>query len=594
MRTMSGSRSAALSIVSAAVCAASAACASAGGGPAAHPMRASVHVEPPVVASRPTTSTAPTTAGTSTQNEPTSGTLGAPAAPVLAAPQGGMQPALSPAPERRIRELDVPPGTPVATAVAQIAAQAGLTATIDPDVRGTTSAHLRNVSVDEALRQLVAPSGATFQIQGSVLRVVPVRMATRTFHLDYVALSRVGTMTTLVQRRLSNNVAGYSGYGPQVGTSTGALGGLNAAAASGGDVLSAQSVADIWQEIRVALIGIMQAGQPVAHVTTQANPMEQASAAAASTQATGGFGSGAASIPFPDGSSLVISPISGLINVTAMPDRLAAVEAFINDFQASVLRQVVIEAKIVEVDLSNSYQYGIDWSVVSKAASGKYGVTLSSSPNVQTSGNAGNIAFTVNSGSTQINAVLTALSTQGDVSVLSNEKTTALNNQRAIFDVSTDEVFFSVTRTPLFGPTGAVVETQSSIIPQQISVGVVLDVLPQISADNVLTMDIRPAVTSIDHVDSITTSDGTSASAPVIARREGDTIARMRAGETMVIGGLVQTRHDHTVSGIPLLKDIPLLGKAFQHIDNTDTRSELVVFLTPTIISGQPMAGPGR
>ena len=584
-KTMSGCRSTVLSVVSAVFCAA---CASAGGGAAAHPVHASVHVEPPVTSQPTTTATAGSGAATANAS-----TTAAPAAPELMAPQTSRQPALVPAPERRIRELDVPPGTPIATAVAQIAAQTGLAIMIDPAVHGTTSAHLRNVTIDEALRQLVASSGATFQVQGSVLRVIPIRMETRTFHLDYVALSRVGTMSTIVQRRLSNNTAGYT---PQVGATAGmgALGVANAAAASGGDVLSAQSVADIWQEIRVALIGILQAGQPVAHVTTQAGPGEQANGAAATLPGGGGFSSGAASIPFPDGSSLVISPISGLINVTAMPDRLAAADAFINDFQASVLRQVVIEAKIVEVDLSHSFQYGIDWSAVSKSASGKFGITLSSSPNVQTTGNTGNIAFTLTGGSTQINAVLTALSTQGDVSVLSNETTTALNNQRAIFDVSTDEVFFSVTRTPLFGPTGAVVETQSSIIPQQISVGVVLDVLPQISADNILTMDIRPAVTSIDHVDSITTSDGTSASAPVIARREGDTIARLRAGETMIIGGLVQTRHDHTTSGIPVLSDLPLIGKAFQHIDNTESRSELVVFLTPTIVSGQPMAVPAR
>ena len=231
---------------------------------------------------------------------------------------------------------------------------------------------------------------------------------------------------------------------------------------------------------------------------------------------------------------------------------------------------------------------------MSNSASGKYGVVLRSDPNVRQTGNAGNVAFTFRGGTTQISAILTALESQGNVSVLSNEKTTALNNQRAIFDVTTDEVFFNVTRSPLLGTNGGVVTTQTSIIPQQISVGVVLDVLPQISAENVLTMNIRPAVTSIARVDSITVSDGSTASAPVIARREGDTIARLRAGETMVIGGLVQTRKDHQRSGIPVLRDLPLVGGLFTHIDDTETRSELVVFLTPTIISGQPATSGGR
>jgi type II secretory pathway component GspD/PulD (secretin) len=174
---------------------------------------------------------------------------------------------------------------------------------------------------------------------------------------------------------------------------------------------------------------------------------------------------------------------------------------------------------------------------------------------------------------------------------LSNEQTTALNNQRAIFQVTSDEVFFNVTRTPLLGPNGAVVSFQSSVTPQVVSVGVVLDVVPQISADNVLTMNIRPAVTSVTSVERIRLSDGTTASAPNIARREGDTVARLRVGETMMIGGLVQSRTDKSVSGVPVLKDIPFIGKAFQRVDDVESRSELVVFLTPTIIAGQTGAG---
>jgi MSHA biogenesis protein MshL len=346
-------------------------------------------------------------------------------------------------------------------------------------------------------------------------------------------------------------------------------------------------VADIWQEMRIALSGIIQAGQPqAAGAANQLNNPANAN----NNNNNGGLGTGASSIAFPDGSNLVISPISGLISVTAMPTKLAEVEKFIEDFQASVLRQVLIEAKIVEVNLSNTFKFGIDWDIVANTTSGKYGIALRSDPSVQTTGNAGNVNFTITGGNAQVNAVLTALNTQGNVSVLSNEKTSALNNQRAIFQVTTDEIFFSVTQTPLFGVNGGVISTQSSIIPQQISVGVVLDVLAQISAENMITMDIRPAVTNIDHVESITLSDGTTSNAPAIAKREGDTIARMRAGETMIIGGLVQTRKDHSVSGIPFLMDIPWLGKAFQHINITENRSELVVFLTPTIISGQPVS----
>lgn len=553
------------------------ACASAAGGPKAH---SSVHVEPQVDV---------------TQSGSAENASNTPAADntTTSLPRLRSAPALSAAPEQRISVLNLPTGTPIATAVTELGAKLGLSVTVDPEVRGTTSASLRNVTLDEALQQIVSRSGYAYQLQGTVLRVVPIHLESRTFHLDYVAISRVGTMSTIVQRRLTNTMATPL-QGAMYNGGNSANAGIGAYGQAGlGDQLTAQSVADVWQEIRVALAGILQAGQPQVRGPAGAGESATQNVSAPSLGANGTM-AGASSVGFPDGSSLVISPMAGLINVTAMPDKLEAVEDFINEFQASVLRQVLIEAKIVEVTLTKSFQFGIDWSVVSNSASGKYGVVLRSDPNVQQTGNAGNVAFTFRGGNTQVSAILTALESQGDVSVLSNEKTTALNNQRAIFDVTTDEVFFNVTRSPLLGTNGGVVTTQTSIIPQQISVGVVLDVLPQISAENVLTMNIRPAVTSIARVDSITVSDGSTASAPVIARREGDTIARLRAGETMVIGGLVQTRKDHQRSGIPVLRDLPLVGGLFTHIDDTETRSELVVFLTPTIISGQPATSGGR
>jgi MSHA type pilus biogenesis protein MshL len=548
-------------------------CASAARAPEMH---TSVRVEPATPAAA-----APTTRVV--QSAPPATEAALPDLPTLPASVSG--PTLASAPERRLLEVNIPPGTPIATAVAQIGREYGLSVSVDPAVQGTVQANLRNVSLTDALDHIVPANQARYQLQGGVLRVVPIRMEMKTFTLDYVAISRVGSMSTVVQRRLSNN-ASLSIPGASVVGLNGMASTLN----PDGDVLTAQSISDVWSDIRVALTGILRAGLPPTQTeqTTEV-PVSAPAGAVQSGVAVGG--PQASSTSFADGSVLIVSPSAGLITVTAMPDKLAAVERYIADFQASVLRQVMINAKIVEVKLDRESHFGIDWSVVTGSASNKLGIVLRSDSTIRSTGNAGNVAFTFTGGTTTINAVLTALESQGDVRVLSNEQTTALNNQRAIFQVTSDEVFFSVTRTPLIGPNGSVISLQSEVIPQQVSVGVVLDVLPQISADNILTMDIRPAVTNVTSVATVSLPDGTSASAPNIARREGDTIARLRAGETMMIGGLVQTRTDKTVSGIPGLKDIPFIGKAFQHIDNVESRSELVVFLTPTIITGQPVVG---
>jgi MSHA biogenesis protein MshL len=225
---------------------------------------------------------------------------------------------------------------------------------------------------------------------------------------------------------------------------------------------------------------------------------------------------------------------------------------------------------------------------VSKAGSKTF--TLSSNTTAST-GQTGNVAFSLPGGAAQVSAVLTALSTQGNVRVLTDARTTALNNARAVFDVTTDEVFFAETRTPLLSATGAVVGFSDNISPQQISVGIVLDVQPQISADNVLTMNIRPVVTSLNHVETFTGADGTTARFPVTDRREGDTMARVRNGETIIVGGLMQKQITQEYSGVPVLQDIPWIGKLFRHINNTENNVELVVFITPTVQAGQPGAG---
>ncbi|MHB1263417.1 MAG: hypothetical protein ACYC1S_03210 [Gemmatimonadaceae bacterium] len=455
----------------------------------------------------------------------------------------------------------------------------GLDFQIDPGVSGRVTTRLRGVTLDQALREIVRGRGLSWSVQDGILRVEPARLATRIFTLDYVALSRTGTATTVVQRRLSGSAVSGSGAG---GLSTS---GVNAAAMSqnpasfgtpGGDVISSVSVADLWEEARISLEGLV-----FSTATDSAGRTAQGARSAGAGARTGG----AYSRVDPDGTRLIINPMAGTILVTASIAKLAEVEAFIAAFEGSVQRQVLIEAKIVEITLDKSRSFGIDWNVV--AGRGNVGVSGGSS-NASSQGAGGaNIEFKLAAGSTQISAVLQALSTQGDVRVLSSPRVSALNNQRAVFDVTTDEVFFVVTRQPVLGPNGTAISFSTQIVPQQISVGIVLDVLTQIAPDNTLTMNIRPVVTSVARVEQIQLEDGSTARAPVVDRRETDTMARLRAGETVIIGGLMQTRFSRERRGVPGLKDIPILGALFSRTEDVERRAELVIFLTPTVIAGQ-------
>lgn len=470
---------------------------------------------------------------------------------------------------RRIQRFDAV-DQDLRTVVRALAESFGLSYRIDPAVTGMVTTSLQGVTLEEALASVVLPHGYSYQIENGVLNVGASKVQTRIFTLDYVALSRVGSSSTTIQRRLtSGGVVGANGSF----NNSGSFGG-------GADVISSTAVADLWNEISIALNGLIfdaaSATDSVSQITATGG-----NAATAGVNGQPALTGGASSRTASDGRRLIINPIAGTILVSASPAKLAEVATFISAFESSVQRQVLIEAKIVEVSLSKKYQFGIDWNLI--ASKGKFAMNL---------GNAvagtGNAQFTIGSGQNQLTAILNLLQSQGNVSVLSSPRVSALNNQRANFNVTRDEVFFAVTRQPVLGPTGGTIGFTTQINPQQISVGIVLDVLPQIGPDNTITMNIRPVVTSVARIETIKLEDGSEARAPVIDRRETDTMIRVRGGETVVIGGLMQTRRDKNTSGVPVLKDIPGVGKVFTSVTDETAKDELVIFLTPTILASSP------
>lgn len=460
----------------------------------------------------------------------------------------------------------------VTTVVRALAGRFGLQYQVDPGVRGLVNTTIRNATLPEALA-MILPQGTTWQISNGVLRVAPSRMETRIFSLDYVALSRIGTASTVIQRRL-----GTTGGGTNQGVSgaQGQLGGQSAfgsGVGGGADVISAVSVADVWEEIRVAVEALVF-DEPSTGATQQS-----AGSGVPGTQNSGLAGGRPFSRIAPDGKRLIINPIAGTITVSAFTPRLDEIDNFIRTFEASIQRQVLIEAKIVEVNLDRQNEFGINWNVVTRDwnAGISPGAAIGSS----------NVSLTLRNGPVQINAVLTALESQGDVQVLSSPRVSALNNQRAVFNVTRGEIVFSLNQQPVIGPNGTTGFT-TTVNPQQVNVGIVLDVLPQIGANNTVTMNIRPVVTSVASTARFETADGTVLQAPVIDTRESDTMARLRGGETIVIGGLMQNRREKIRSGIPVLGSIPLLGRLFSRTSEVERKAELVIFLTPTIIAGQP------
>lgn len=498
--------------------------------------------------------------------QPTTDAATAAALPTLPVIRGSALPG-GQGPGRQIQRLEVSDAD-LRTVVQGLADQFGLDYHIGPEVEGRVSARLHGVSLDSALAALVTPHGYAYELQDSVLRVTATRLKSRIFSLDYMSITRAGVGTTIVQRRLG--AAGtVGGLGAQMpgGGMTGAVGGA-------GDLIQSVQVTDLWEEIRTALEGLV---------------FDQADAARAADPPEGGGGIGATapgafSRVEADGRRLLVNPISGTVVVTASPEKLAEVAALLGAIEGSVQRQVLIEAKIVEVSLNRRFQFGIDWGIVGRLG----GV------DIRAGADQGGLSFSLRRREAaggigrEVDLVLRALGEQGDVRVLSSPRVSVLNNQRAVINVATDEVFFSIRRQPVFGPTGATIGFTTEIEPQQIAVGIVLDVFPQIGSNNTITMSVRPVITNLVRVEAIRLEDGTQATAPVIDRRETDTVVRARGGETIMIGGLMQNRRTESDAGIPILRDIPLLGRLFTSTRRETEKRELIIFLTPTIVAGQP------
>jgi type II secretory pathway component GspD/PulD (secretin) len=249
---------------------------------------------------------------------------------------------------------------------------------------------------------------------------------------------------------------------------------------------------------------------------------------------------------------------------------------------------------VVEVTLDRSKSYGIDWQAVLSTARGKisFSTTDQGALNNPTKDitSTNNASFNLGLGDLGLTAVLNALQSAGTVNVLASPSTAAMNQQKASFNVTREVPFFTVTRQPNINPiTGLPTGTfQDQATVQTAQIGIILDVLPQISSDNVITMSIRPSVTSLVSTQTITSGGITQAVLPTTDRRETDTMARVRSGETIMIGGLIQTQTTNDRHGIPVLMDIPLLGRLFSHTSVTEHHSEMVIFITPQIVSGQP------
>lgn len=421
-----------------------------------------------------------------------------------------------------------------------VARSAGYGLQIAPDVEGQVNVHLENVGLADALRALLEPIDLGYERRGGVLMVYRLGMVTRWFSFDYPVTQREGKGELRISGR---------------GQSQSESGGGGSQNQNESHVTSSAAMA-IWPEVMQALETLVFAR----------NRGESGASGAVVAQSL--------SLADEAGRSLLVSPMAGVIQATAEAKRLRQVETYLERMRTALRRQVAIEVKILEVAVTGEEHTGIDWTAVASEEN------LELTGRQRTTEGLGNPFFDFVIKGKSVSGLIEAISKQGTVKVVSTPRITTLNNQKAVVRIVTEEVFYNAQVEPPVVTDGVSTEPVIAYSASVVPVGFVLDVTPEVGEDDVITLNVHPTVTDIVRVETSPNED----SAPVLSVRELDTVGKVHDGETLVIAGFVTRGENDQQAGIPVLKDLPLLGRLFRRTVTKEIETEMVMLLTPVIL----------
>ncbi|MEC7942304.1 MAG: pilus (MSHA type) biogenesis protein MshL [Pseudomonadota bacterium] len=431
-------------------------------------------------------------------------------------------------------------------------------AAIHPSVSGKLTLNLTDVTLDEVLAVAQDMYGYDIEKRGKVIQVYPAGLRTVTIPVDYLQVKRAGrSLTTITTGTISNSNNGSSSSSNSDSNSSNAS---NNSTSSGGTEIETTSESDFWPQLEAA----------VAHL----------------------IGSG-------DGQSVVVTPQASVITVRAFPDEIREVREFLGVSQQRLQRQVILEAKIMEVTLSDGYQQGINWTKMFSSNGTNYTIGMGSIikdatgaiipdplPGMDPIGDAlGGQSNLVVSGSS-FEAVLSFMDTQGDLNVLSSPRVTAANNQKAVIKVGKDEYYVTDLSSAVGSGDNANVAPEVELTP--FFSGISLDVTPQIDDNGNVFLHVHPAVIEVEkQVTDINFGSTMGVVQLPLAKssiRESDSVIRAQDGDVVVIGGLMKSNNVDSTSKVPFLGDIPALGHLFRNTNQLTQKTELVILLKPTVV----------
>jgi MSHA biogenesis protein MshL len=450
---------------------------------------------------------------------------------------------------------------------------------VHPSIKDSISLNLKDVTVFEALDTIRELYGYEYKVQGARILIQPLGLQTRVFEVSYLLSQRKGR----TEVRISSGAVSDSPTPNIQGTTNTQLPGTQSSKALESSNVTTTSQSDFWTEVGSAVRAM---------VGTEG------------------------------GRNVVVSPQAGVVVVRAFPSELRGVEAFLKNMANVVERQVMLEAKIIEVELSDAYQTGVNWAAFASGDNSRFaGGVVRPGTALRPTGTLSSFTATNPDGSVAINSLLSAtpgsvsgsivtgpgtpgtlfglafqtsnfaalmsfLETQGKLQVLSSPRIATINNQKAVLKVGTDE-FFVTNVTTNVTTTGSTSTQSPTITVQPFFSGVALDVTPQIDKDHFITLHIHPSVSSvIEKTKDIDLGTAGNFRLPLASSNisETDTIVRVPNGNLVAIGGLMKETQVRDKGQVPGLGDVPVAGALFRNQRRESVKSELVILLKPTVI----------
>lgn len=511
---------------------------------------------------------------------------------------------------------------PVKEILFALARESKLNIDIHPSIQGRVTLNAVDQTLPAILERLAKQVDLTYKIEGNVLTIAPDQPVLRTYKVDYVNMARDTTGSIGVASEIASTGRAASGG---AGSSSG---GGSTTTNSSKTLVSSESKHRFWETL-IANIKDILAETDKEVIITRTGSTSQSPAptvvninAGQSTAAAPGAATAPASAAsLADtarereearkeyktlfAATVIANPEAGIINVRGTSKQHERVQEFLDQVMASAKRQVLIEATIVEVQLSDTYQAGIDWSRLNNAGHSGFQFEQTLGPNVSTDiagrfvgagrnalgtlTTAGIVAGYLNPVSSlgNIAASISLLQQFGDTKVLSSPKLMVLNNQTAVLKVVNNLVYFTIESevTPAT-VVGALPIVSVTTTPHTVPVGVVMSVTPQITDGGTVNINVRPTISRVlSFIPDPNRTEGIAESLiPQIQVQEMESMLQINSGNTAVLGGLMQDEIYRNTDQVPGLSKLPGVGKIFTGKNDANRKTELVIFLKPTVI----------